>query len=63
MTRQWLLLQALEKLGGATIEELLQTYPEGYACRRERCIAILRRWKFFSRLAPVMLVAASVGSL
>lgn len=30
--RQWLLLQALEKPGGATIEELAKSLPEGYAC-------------------------------
>src|SRR5512139_747245 len=32
VTRQWLLLQALEKPGGATIEELAQSLPEDYAC-------------------------------
>ncbi len=32
MTRQWLLLKILEKPGGATIEELVQSLPEDYAC-------------------------------
>jgi predicted DNA-binding transcriptional regulator YafY len=32
VTRQWFLLQALEKPGGATIEELAQSLPEDYAC-------------------------------
>ncbi len=32
VTRQWMLLQALEKRGGATIEELAQSLPEDYAC-------------------------------
>ncbi len=32
VTRQWLLLQALEKPGGATIEELQRSLPEDYAC-------------------------------
>ena len=32
VTRQWLLLQALEKPGGATIEELGRSLPADYAC-------------------------------
>ena len=32
VTRQWYLLQALEKPGGATIEELAKSLPEDYAC-------------------------------
>ncbi len=32
VTRQWLLLQALERPGGATIEELARSLPEDYAC-------------------------------
>lgn len=32
VTRQWFLLQALEKPGGATIEELLQSLPADFAC-------------------------------
>jgi len=32
VTRQWFLLQALEKPGGATIEELTQSLPPDYAC-------------------------------
>jgi predicted DNA-binding transcriptional regulator YafY len=32
VTRQWFLLQALEKPGGATIDELAQSLPEDYAC-------------------------------
>jgi DeoR/GlpR family transcriptional regulator of sugar metabolism len=32
VTRQWLLLKVLEKPGGATIEELLHSLPEDYAC-------------------------------
>jgi predicted DNA-binding transcriptional regulator YafY len=32
VTRQWLLLQALEKPGGATIEELVRSLPEDFAC-------------------------------
>ncbi len=32
VTRQWHLLQALEKPGGATIDELAQSLPEDYAC-------------------------------
>ena len=32
VTRQWLLLQGLEKQGGATIEELQRSLPEDYAC-------------------------------
>jgi predicted DNA-binding transcriptional regulator YafY len=34
VTRQWLLLQALEKPGGMTIEELAQSLPEDYACHK-----------------------------
>jgi hypothetical protein len=30
VTRQWFLLQALEKPGGATIEELAQSVPNDY---------------------------------
>jgi predicted DNA-binding transcriptional regulator YafY len=32
VTRQWFLLQALEKPNGATIEELAKSLPEDYAC-------------------------------
>jgi predicted DNA-binding transcriptional regulator YafY len=32
VTRQWFLLQALEKPGGATIEELTRSLPADYAC-------------------------------
>jgi predicted DNA-binding transcriptional regulator YafY len=32
VTRQWFLLQALEKPGGATIEMLARALPEDYAC-------------------------------
>ncbi len=32
VTRQWLLLQILERRGGATIEELARSLPEDYAC-------------------------------
>lgn len=32
VTRQWFLLQVLERPGGATIEELAQSLPEDYAC-------------------------------
>jgi predicted DNA-binding transcriptional regulator YafY len=32
VTRQWFLLQSLEKPRGATIEELAQSLPEDYAC-------------------------------
>jgi len=32
VTRQWLLLQVIEKPGGATIEELVKSLPEDYAC-------------------------------
>jgi predicted DNA-binding transcriptional regulator YafY len=32
VTRQWFLLQALEKPGGATIEQLAQSLPPDYAC-------------------------------
>lgn len=32
VTRQWFLLQALEKPGGATIEELAKSLPEDYVC-------------------------------
>jgi predicted DNA-binding transcriptional regulator YafY len=32
VTRQWFLLQALEKPGGATIEELAKSLPQDYAC-------------------------------
>jgi predicted DNA-binding transcriptional regulator YafY len=32
VTRQWFLLQALEKPGGATIEELARSLPADYAC-------------------------------
>jgi hypothetical protein len=32
VTRQWFLLQAFERPGGATIEELAQSLPEDYAC-------------------------------
>jgi len=32
VTRQWFLLQALEKPGGATLEELSKSLPEDYAC-------------------------------
>jgi predicted DNA-binding transcriptional regulator YafY len=37
VTRQWFLLKALEKPGGATIEELAQALPADYACH-ERTI-------------------------
>jgi len=32
VTRQWLLLKMLEKPGGATIEELVKSLPEEFAC-------------------------------
>lgn len=32
VTRQWILLQALDRPGGATIEELVQCLPEDFAC-------------------------------
>ncbi len=32
VTRQWFLLQAIEKPGGATIEELVRSLPPDYAC-------------------------------
>jgi len=32
VTRQWFLLQAIEKPGGATIEELVRSLPADYAC-------------------------------
>ena len=32
VTRQWILLQSLEKPGGATIDDLLRSLPEDYAC-------------------------------
>jgi predicted DNA-binding transcriptional regulator YafY len=32
VTRQWFLLQALEKPGGATIEELMRSLPADFAC-------------------------------
>jgi len=32
VTRQWFLLQAIEKPGGATIEELVRSLPQDYAC-------------------------------
>jgi len=32
VTRQWFLLQSLERPGGATIEELAQSLPADYAC-------------------------------
>jgi predicted DNA-binding transcriptional regulator YafY len=32
VTRQWFLLQALQKPGGATIEELARSLPKDYAC-------------------------------
>ncbi|MBN1569788.1 MAG: WYL domain-containing protein [Acidobacteria bacterium] len=32
VTRQWFLIKALEKSGGATLEELVQSLPEDYAC-------------------------------
>ncbi|MBN1545413.1 MAG: WYL domain-containing protein [Syntrophaceae bacterium] len=32
VTRQWYLLQALERPGGATIDELAQSLPEDFAC-------------------------------
>ncbi len=32
VTRQWFLIKALEKPGGATLEELAQSLPEDYAC-------------------------------
>ncbi len=34
VTRQWFLLQALEKPGGATIEELAKSLPEDFACHQ-----------------------------
>ena len=39
VTRQWFLLQALEKPGGATIEELTRSLPPDYAC----CARTVRR--------------------
>ena len=30
--RQWLLLKTLQKPGGATIDELVKSLPEEYAC-------------------------------
>jgi predicted DNA-binding transcriptional regulator YafY len=39
VTRQWFLLQALEKPGGATIEELVRSLPEDFAC----CARTVRR--------------------
>ena len=39
VTRQWLLLQALQKPGGATIEELSPSVPEDFAC----CARTIRR--------------------
>ena len=32
VTRQWLILQALERSGGATIEEIARSLPEDFAC-------------------------------
>jgi predicted DNA-binding transcriptional regulator YafY len=32
VTRQWHLLQALERPGGATIDDLAKSLPEDYAC-------------------------------
>jgi predicted DNA-binding transcriptional regulator YafY len=32
VTRQWMLLKILERPGGATIEELVKSLPEDYAC-------------------------------
>ena len=32
VTRQWFILQALERPGGATIQEIAQSLPEDYAC-------------------------------
>lgn len=32
VTRQWFLLQAIEKPGGATIEEIVRSLPPDYAC-------------------------------
>ncbi len=39
VTRQWFLLQALERPGGATIEQLVQALPADYAC----CARTVRR--------------------
>jgi predicted DNA-binding transcriptional regulator YafY len=39
VTRQWILLQALQKPGGATLEELARSLPEDYAC----CARTIRR--------------------
>ena len=32
VTRQWFILQALERPGGVTIEEIARTLPKDYAC-------------------------------
>jgi predicted DNA-binding transcriptional regulator YafY len=52
VTRQWFLLQALEKPGGATIEELAQSLPEDLACHsrtiRRDLEALERRFPLYT---------------
>ncbi|MBN1567733.1 MAG: WYL domain-containing protein [Acidobacteria bacterium] len=52
VTRQWFLLQALEKPGGATIDELAKSLPEDYACHprtiRRDLEALERRFPLYT---------------
>jgi predicted DNA-binding transcriptional regulator YafY len=52
VTRQWHLLQALEKPGGATIDELAKSLPEDYACHprtiRRDLEALERRFPLYT---------------